>query len=539
VSDEQPAADRLARWWPAAAVLGAGIGYLLLRESGTSIDLRYRPALCAVGAVLVLARAYPPREQPMAPVVMTLLLSLWAGVAVGSIAGRDLDRLAKGHDSRLWSHYHYYLGAKYFSELGYDGLYEQTIAADQEGKRRLRFAPVIRDLATYEPLPTMYGARKRNDAWTDGRWQAFVDDVAYFTERIEPETFRRLLRDRGYNAPPAGGALYKVCALLPLSDGSLVFLGLLDPALVLLALLLVGRVFGPIRALVAGAWLCVFYGNEMHLIGGPLLHDYLVALLLMACAVHKDRPTLAGAALGYAAMVRVFPVLLLGGLAVWTVAAMRRDGAFPAFTAKFLRGLAGAVLVLGLLGCLSGRGVSGWTEWAGNIELHSEHHRFGDKRIGLQHVFTHDWGGLAWNDWRNKDHRRDTWPEQKLGAHGVALLLVLLWAAASWRAAAGERDPLDSIAFAMALVFVGIVLSRYYWSAAVLLMLVGGRERDGPREAWLSAGLLILVAVFYLAASYVSDSFGRYALANIALGGFLAAALGHRLLATRRPPASS
>jgi len=83
------------------------------------------------------------------------------------------------------------------------------------------------------------------------------------------------------------------------------------------------------------------------------------------------------------------------------------------------------------------------------------------------------------------------------------------------------------------------VLSRYYWSAAVLLMLVGGRERDGPREAWLSAGLLILVAVFYLAASYVSDSFGRYALANIALGGFLAAALGHRLLATRRPPASS
>lgn len=536
-------AERLAKWWPAAAIVGAVGGYLLLQETGTTADPRFRSALCAAGAVLVLARAYPPKDQPRAPVVMCLLLALWAGLAIGAIAGRDVDRVAGDREARLWSHYHYYLGAKYFEELGYDGLYEQTLAADRQGGRKLRGAMIIRDLGSYDPVPAMYEARRRSDAWTDARWSSFVDDVAFFADRIDPDSFRKILRDRGYNATPAGGVVYRVTSWVPLSDGALAMVGLLDPALLILALVFVGRIFGPLRALVAGAWLCVFYGNEMHLLGGPILHDYLAALLLMACATHRGRPMLAGGLLGYAAMVRVFPGLLLAGLVVWTVRAMRRDGAFPQFTNRFARGVGAAVLVMGLLGCLAGRGVSGWTEWADNISLHSDNHRFGDKRLGLQHIFTHDWGGLAFGDWRNKEHRYDTWPEQKTAWAGVALLLLALWGAASWRAAEHERDPLDSLAFALVVVFAGIVLSRYYWSAAVLLLLVGGRERDGPREAWLAAGLLGLVAVYYLVAGNTEDQFGRYVLANIGLSVFLVLALVHRLLEpaapTRRGPASS
>ena len=68
------------------------------------------------------------------------------------------------------------------------------------------------------------------------------------------------------------------------------------------------------RSSAALAWLVVFFGNEFHIVGGPLLYDYLAALVLMACAIHSNRPMTAGLALGYSAMTRVFPAFLLLGV---------------------------------------------------------------------------------------------------------------------------------------------------------------------------------------------------------------------------------
>ena len=521
-----PRGPRLDRAWPLLALAGLAVGYLFYKE-GKSVDPGMRASLSAAGATLLVARAYAARGRPIAATVLTLLLVAWASLVIGSMAGRGVDRLARG-ESRLWSNYHYYLGAKYFTELGYTGLYDQTVAVDVEQDQRFVDLQWMRDLETYEREPANPLQRARSEDWTQPRWEQFTADVLWFQERFGDGVWRRILRDRGYNATPASNTLYWLLSRADLEERNLALIGSLDPLLLLLAFVVAGLVFGPVRALVSAAWLLIFFGNAFLLIGGPLLYDYLAALILMACAVHRNRPMTAGILFGYACMTRVFPGLLLAGLVVWTILAVRRGGTFPRFTSRFGRGLLGAVAVLFVIGCLNSRGVHAWVDWGDQISMHAEHHRFGDKRIGLQHVFTHDWS-LGWGDWRLKEWRRKTWPKQQGWWAACAVLLGLLWLAAAWRGTRGERDPLDSLVFALALVFAGIVVSRYYWSVACLFFLLGGRERDGPREAWIGAGLLALVALYYAAFGGIESKFGRYLMVNLSILGWFVAALIARI----------
>ena len=90
--------------------------------------------------------------------------------------------------------------------------------------------------------------------------------------------------------------------------------------------------------------------------------------------------------------------------------------------------------------------------------------------------------------------------------------------------------------FAIPVLFAGIVLSRYYWTLACLFLLLGGRERDGPREAGVAAGLFGFLAAQYVVQEETPDDFGWYVIANLALCGLLVALLIGR--AIRRPPAT-
>ena len=51
-------------------------------------------------------------------------------------------------------HFHYYLGGKYFPELGYDGLYAASIAAERETQSQTDLPRTVRDLRTNRVVPT-------------------------------------------------------------------------------------------------------------------------------------------------------------------------------------------------------------------------------------------------------------------------------------------------------------------------------------------------------------------------------------------------
>ena len=83
-----------------------------------------RAWVALVGVLLMLAGPLiarskgPAARRARANKVAALALIAWCGAVVGGVVGYDVERGVERYDSRLWSYYHYYLGAKYFEELG-------------------------------------------------------------------------------------------------------------------------------------------------------------------------------------------------------------------------------------------------------------------------------------------------------------------------------------------------------------------------------------------------------------------------------------
>jgi len=174
-----------------------------------------------------------------------------------------------------------------------------------------------------------------------------------------------------------------------------------------------------------------------------------------------------------------------------------------------------------VLSLANGRGVDGWREFATGIRVHKESHLYGERRIGLQFLFTHELGSVDFDESRSE--RASIYDRQKgLYLSSAAVLLgfftLVAWRQRSWNARLLGVVP----------IFTLFVTSRYYWSYLSLLPLVGGRR--GPpaaRTRWLAGSQLMLFASFYAFELRQSDPYATY----IALSALLAVYLGFSLAA--------
>jgi hypothetical protein len=516
--------DGYPKWTLGVALLGVVIGSLWLRDAGGD-NAEWRIAVCGVGAALLAVRGFLSGKVKLA---LGLALIAWSGIVIGGMAARPLERLVTRNDVSEWSFFHYYLGAKYFTEMGYDGLYTQAVVADAEGpryfeKQNVRF---IRNLDDYEFEAPSPETRKRLPTWTDARWAEFKEDLRFFYRPLR-KRWEDVLCDRGYNATPTWNTTGWLLSHVPATKGGFALISGLDMLLLAVGFGVLVWAVGPLWGLLAVAYLLVFYGNQVHVVGRPFLHDYAAAMAVFVAATVKRRPGLAAVSLAYAAMVRIFPGFFLGGLAVWTLMRWRRTGAIPAYTRRFAPAFVLSCALFAGYGCLNGHGVKAWVEFLGNISVHSEDHRFGGRRIGLQHFFTHKMS----NPLSRRGDRRANWEEQKNLWRGTALVMCLLWLAAMVRSTGDDEDPLDAMLLSMAVVFAVIVLSRYYWGAAGLFFALGMRERDGPWRGVVAALLLAAIPVFYLTkAAYPTDTFPWFVVANAVWIGWFVFVLVGRLV---------
>jgi len=95
--------------------------------------------------------------------------------------------------SQGWGMYHYYVGAKYFEEVGYFDLYECTIT---ETTPR-------RDLRTYD---YRLDDPDCTSNFTPERYQQFHDDI------IASEFYPQAMIDKGYNGSPTWTAIFGTLA---------------------------------------------------------------------------------------------------------------------------------------------------------------------------------------------------------------------------------------------------------------------------------------------------------------------------------------
>jgi hypothetical protein len=305
--------------------------------------------------------------------------SLLVALALGSaLAWWNFGQLHYPHYVHYSDTYHYYLGSKYFPELGYTRLYACAAVADAEAgpgtgvaDRDLRNLATNRLESTSAVLADPDGCKRHFSA---ARWRSFAHDVAWFRERVPRSRWHAMQRDHGYNPPPSWGALGSWLANLgPASDLQIHALAALDPVLLALMWVAVGWAFGR-RALCVAV---IYWGTNLFGVfgwtGGAFLRQvWLAAAIGGICCLRRDRPAAGGALLTLATLLRIFPGTLLLAVAVgaaWKMGRERRATLAAAHRRLLAGGLAaaGLIVALSLVGHAGGRP---WFDFVANSRLH-------------------------------------------------------------------------------------------------------------------------------------------------------------------------
>jgi hypothetical protein len=244
--------------------------------------------------------------------------------------------------------YHYYIGAKYSAEHQYFDLYRASYLAETEiagaAGRPSRFRDKsIRNLENGKFESVRQVERNKSavrDRFSPARWAELRHDIDFFASAVHPHSkgkFSKMLRDKGYNATPVWNAVARVITNLAPTGSARAMRAItfLDLALLTLLFAVVRAAFG---WRVAALALCFhglnYMGAFVHIKGAFLRFDWLLglvasmSLLRIAERAHLKARTadlcaaLAGAALAYAGLARVFPFIFAfgpGALVFWAL----------------------------------------------------------------------------------------------------------------------------------------------------------------------------------------------------------------------------
>ena len=320
---------------------------------------------------LVSAETWTRMRRP--GMVLLLVAALAALVGWGVYANNDFRR-----GIHLWDTYHYYMGAKYFPELGYRGLYNCTLAADLEAGEEGELARrPIRDLDSNRLLPAtliLERARICRRHFEPDRWRSFAGDVAWFRGLLPRARWHDLQRDHGFNGTPVWlimGRLFTAAG--PASQVQIFVLAALDFALLGLMWLLVLRAFGGRATLTALAFWAGNYPARFTWTATAFLRQpWLVTSVGGICLLRQGSHLVAGVSLGAAALLRIFPgALLFGPLLniVRSLASKSRPRLADA-QRRFLLGLVLSGVVLLPISFLAGEGPGVWVRWGRNMATH-------------------------------------------------------------------------------------------------------------------------------------------------------------------------
>ena len=461
-------------------------------------------ALSAAGVVVlawtyVLARTGRPSAWQRTRDALLAVLGI-----LGAAAYFNFGQFHHPNFIHPWDTYHYYIGAKYFPELGYERLYHCTVVADAEayGPDAIKPTRTVTDLRTNALVPAStfladpQGCKRH---FTAERWTRFLHDLAFFRVRLTRERWELMLKDHGYNATPVWNALGQALANTgPATKMQVARLAFLDPLFLLATVAMVAWAFGWRVAVVAMLFLGTEIPGRFMWTGGSFLrHDWLFWMVGSVCLLKKDKPFLAGAFIAYATLLRLFPGLAIAGPLCAVIEIYRREKRLDRRWLRYLAGglAASAVLVAASL-AFSG-GVDTWRDFARNAAKHAATPL--TNHMGLPTLLSFRPGTTA--DHLVKTVRRDPWESWKQarleGFREVKPLFVALCAVFlamlyfGVKGAGGE--PWIAAALGIGMIAVGAELTSYYYCFfAGVLLAMHRRIETGILVMLLAVGWLVI-----------------------------------------------
>jgi hypothetical protein len=486
----------------AAVPLATTVGASFPLESREVSLLR---AVVAAVALVALVRERVGRHRwAVHPRALNATLIVLAELSVAAFYNAGHPQFWNAKDMRPDFVHHadmrvYYPFAKYFDELGYDGVYQASVAAyveDAPGASLDSLRRVeIRSLENHrlerveDVAPEISGVSAR---FSRERWAEFKRDMSYFRETMGNGSYLATHSDHGANATPVWVALARPwLAHAPASERLLVLGGLLDPLLLSVMFAFVGTTFG-LRAMLLS--IIVFGATDLYMFGtnwggATLRHDWIAYLGLGACALRKERWVLGGALLGLAVMIRAFPVVALAGVGsacvLHFVEKWRRTGRPPRLERHAVAHAPALSVLAGAAGCmLISIIVTGalfsferWVDWWNKVSLL-------DSKIGTNDVSLRALVAFG----------ADQIPSAALRAR-MPLYVVLLGCIGAIVAVVTKRVRTDQAALlALPLILVVFNPANYYSHFIALLPLLGSDDgkagdrasRDAPMFPHLS-----------------------------------------------------
>ncbi|MEO1088282.1 MAG: hypothetical protein AAFY88_28970, partial [Acidobacteriota bacterium] len=266
---------------------------------------------------------------------------------------------------------------------------------------------------------------------------------------------------------------------------------MIDMAILVALFLVVFRTYGARLGCLALAFFGVNYAGRYYWVGGGFLReDWLAAVVIGICLLERRRFGWAGALFGYAAAVRIFPVLFLFGPGIVALRALARRER-PRWVLDFGVGFMLTLVVALGAGCLVGRGPSAWTEFADAITLHRG--TWLTNNVGLDNVLLYGpetyelkLVNFGLPDPRTpwKAHLDQLKEDRRLVLYGAKAFLLFLVAAAAWR-----MDLARSAMLGFVVVFAMVLTTCYYWQMLLLAPLL--------RDRFLIYGLFVLNLAMY------------------------------------------
>jgi hypothetical protein len=387
----------------------------------TGIMFGLRVALAVIGAMLV---------------IYALLFTVLSIGAYFDFGNPNVRYREYYHRHEL---YHYYLGSKYFTEVGYQRLYDCTLIAEVDSGRKAQVAKrEFRDLRVnlikkVENTYILTEPERCKKHFTAERWEAFKKDVDWFYNSSRGSYWDRMQQDHGYNPPPVWTMTGKaIASLSPAGDGFFKALAAIDVVLQLGMVVLLYWAFG----WRAGAVSAIFWGTNaaanFYWTGGAFLRqDWLFLMVLSVCMARKRYFFWAGAALMWSALLRIFPGALFGGWAmmviIYVIQRMRGRPPAPGDTGllSYLdpthrRLIAGALVAAAVLvpaSMATTGGVQPWKDFSHHIGVHKKTPL--TNHMGLPTMLSHTWQSRM-------RFTRDNWaqrPQREPQVHPIRHLL--------------------------------------------------------------------------------------------------------------------
>lgn len=285
-----------------------------------------------------------------------------------------------------WDQYHYYMGAKYFPELGYKNLYRCAVVAQLDlgdvkystdrtfsatpGKaaappsvqtadmkaevegpdKKIRNLPGDNLLVPVTDL--LDHPEKCRDLFTPERWEQYKKDVAFFRIVAGKSWWNDMQTDHGFNPPPVwtiGGKFFS-----DLTENANVlfmqFLASLDLLYLIATFIVLWWGFGW-RVFAVGAifWGCQTSAPYFWTGGAFLRQDWLFFSVASVAFLRKRYFKLAGASVVYAGLLRIFPGLVVIGTLVPVVThIIKKRKMHPDHRQTLIGGVAAAAVLLPL-----------------------------------------------------------------------------------------------------------------------------------------------------------------------------------------------